>query len=452
MASPAQTFKTLVAFDGTNGSLPPASLVQGTDGYMYGTTTEGGASGPFGAGTVFRITPAGKLTTLHSFSGTDGAYPFAGLVQGTDGEFYGTTSQGGANGYGAVFKITPTGKLVTVHSFCAQTNCADGEYPFAGLVQGIDGEFYGTTSQGGANGYGTVFKITPEGKLATLYSFCAQADCADGTYSASGLIQAPNGELYGTTAQGGTNGVGTVFKITPKGKLTTLHSFMNTDGGFPSAGLVQAPNGDFYGTTMFRGPHDEGTVFKITAAGVFTTLFDFCSKCGNTSNPSAPLILASDGNFYGTASANVPHGGNHGDGAVFKITPQGELTVLHHFSGGDGAGPDGGLVQDTNGIFYGTTAIKGPKGYGTLFSLSMGLPAFVGTLPTIGKVGTKVTILGTDLVGTTRVSFNGTTAQFKVVSPSEITTIVPTGATTGFVKVTTPKKTLKSNVGFRVTK
>jgi uncharacterized repeat protein (TIGR03803 family) len=166
IASPAQTFKTLVAFDGTNGSLAVASLIQGSDGRLFGTTAEGGASGPFGRGTVFKITAGGKLTTLHSFSSTDGAYPYAGLVQATNGELYGTTSQGGTTGAGAVFKITHEGTLATLYSFC--TNCTAGNEPDAGLIQAADGDLYGTTADGGINGSGTIFKITPGGKLATL--------------------------------------------------------------------------------------------------------------------------------------------------------------------------------------------------------------------------------------------------------------------------------------------
>jgi uncharacterized repeat protein (TIGR03803 family) len=234
-------------------------LVQGSDGNFYGTTQVGGTNG---SGTVFKITPSGALTTLHSFDGADGSNPAAVLMQASDGNLYGTTEAGGANGnYGTVFKITPAGTLTTLHSFGG----ADGWEPAAGLVQASDGNFYGTTYIGGANGnYGTVFKITPTGTLTTLYSFCSQSGCADGALPRAGLVQASDGDFYGTTAFGGANYYeGTVFKITPNGTLTTLHSFDGADGGDPNA-LVQASDGNFYGTTVLGGANgDNGTVFRL---------------------------------------------------------------------------------------------------------------------------------------------------------------------------------------------
>jgi uncharacterized repeat protein (TIGR03803 family) len=450
IVSGAQTFKTLVVFDGTNGGIPEASLIQGTDGDLYGTTQEGGAGG-LNEGTVFKITPAGKLTTLHSFKGADGANPQAGMVQIANKELYGTTYDGGANGWGAIFKISPVGKLATLYSFCPY--CNDGNEPHAGLIQAIDRNLYGTSSNGGINGVGTVFKITPEGKLTTLYSFCAQTNCTDGANPAAGLIQVPNGDFYGTTGGGGTSDAGTVFKITPKGVLTTLHRFSGTDGNTPVAGLVRATNGGFYGTTFWGGANGDGTVFKITASGVLTTLYSFCFqlKCADGANPSAGLTLATDGNFYGTTSGGVILGDNNGDGTVFKITPGGKLATLHSFHVTDGAGPVGGLVQATNGNFYGTTP-EGAGGLGSVFRLSVGLRPFVETLPSKGKVGATVDILGTDLMGATSVSFNGTAATFKIVSKSEITATVPPGATTGKVTVRTPRRKLLSSIAFRVTK
>ena len=245
---PAQTFTTLHSFDGTDGAAPYAGLVQATDGNLYGTTTYYGAND---VGTVFKITTSGTLTTLHSFDNTDGASPYAGLVQATDGNLYGTTYEGGANGYGTVFKITTSGTLTTLHSF----DNTDGASPYAGLVQATDGNLYGTTYEGGANGYGTVFKITTSGTLTTLHSF----DYTDGASPYAGLIQATDGKLYGTTYEGGANVLnGTVFKITTSGTLTTLHNFCSlsgcTDGASPYAGLVQATNGDLYGTAGGAGP------------------------------------------------------------------------------------------------------------------------------------------------------------------------------------------------------
>ena len=467
----AQTFTTLHSFDNTDGAFILAGLIQATDGNFYGTAYEGGANcSPDGCGTIFKITPGGALTTLHSFCSqsncTDGEYPEAGLIQATNGNFYGTTYEGGANcapdGCGTIFKITPSGTLTTLYNFCSQSGCSDGYYPEAGLIQASNGDFYGTTTFGGAGGVGTVFKITPSGTLTTLHSFCSQSNCADGEYPEAGLIQATNGNFYGTTyAGGGANSRGTVFKITPSGTLTTLYSFCPQsgcpDGSDPQAGLAQATNGNFYGTTFAGGTHDLGTVFKITLSGNLTTVHSFCSvgypDCADGDLPRfGALVQATNGDLYGTA----PSGGAQiYYGIIFKITPGGSLTTLYSFcpqSGcPDGDDPRGTLVQDTNGNLYGTTFAGGANGFGTVFSLSVGLGPFVETQTTSGKVGAHVKILGTNLTGATSVTFNGTTATFHVVSSSEITTTVPTGASTGKVKVVTPHGTLTSNVNFRVT-
>src|ERR1039457_6695860 len=278
IALPAQSLTTLFSFDGTDGATPYAGLVQATNGDLYGTTERGG-SGINNAGTVFRITPGGTLTTLYSFCPQtpcrDGSSPDAGLVQATNGDFYGTTFIGGY-GQGTVFKITPSGTLTTLHNFCLQGgNCTDGKNPSAGLVQAANGNLYGTMPIGGANANGlnggTVFRITPGGTLTTLYSFCSQTNCTDGQDPYAGLVQSADGDFYGTTYSGGANGHGTVFKITPSGTLTTLYSFCSqgvypncTDGYYPRAGLVQAANGDFYGTTVDVGTNNNGTLFRLS--------------------------------------------------------------------------------------------------------------------------------------------------------------------------------------------
>jgi len=221
--------------------------------------------------------PAQTLTTLFHFDGTDGAQPVWGLVQATNGDLYGTTNSGGANGGGTIFKITPTGTLTTLYNFCSLANCTDGDAPNA-LIQATDGNFYGTTglSSISAINDGTIFKMSPSGVLTTLYSFAGTV----GAFPAAPLVQAPNGDFYGTTASGGINSGGTIFKITPTGTLTTLYSFCRerecADGNSPGT-LVQAANGDFYGTTLGAGGI-EGTVFKITPTGTLTTLYEFCSQ------------------------------------------------------------------------------------------------------------------------------------------------------------------------------
>jgi uncharacterized repeat protein (TIGR03803 family) len=485
VALPAPTLTTLHRFDATDGYQPNAALIQGTDGNLYGMTAFGGAHGE---GTVFKITPGGKLTTLYDFCSqsncTDGAAPYGiRLVQATNGDFYGTTSEGGASGgnvdlcggvgCGTVFKITPSGKLTTLYSFCSQGggNCTDGTFPNS-LVQGTDGNLYGTASGGGYNGgdvchgysgCGTVFKITPSGTLTTLHTF----DYTDGANSQAALVQGTDGNFYGTTtfgvASGGTYGLGTVFKITPSGTLTTLYSFSCSQGGCPDGTfpheLIQATDGNFYGTTEqggivgCEGKSGCGTVFKITPTGNLTTLYAF-GHMGNGNGPYAGLTQATDGNFYGTTYLG---GGMKYGGTVFKITPSGELTAVYRFCsrGGyrctDGSNPQGALLQDTNGRLYGTTYEGGGlQQNGTIFGLSVGLRQFVETQPTSGKVGRAVKILGTSLTGATSVTFNDTASTFTVVSASEITTTVPLGATTGTVQVVTPGGTLSSNVPFTV--
>jgi uncharacterized repeat protein (TIGR03803 family) len=456
MVSPAQTFKTLLDFDFSNGGNPQyMSMVQGTDGGLYGMTLTGGGHS---AGSVFKITQSGALTTIYSFcsvsSCTDGYSPYDGLVQGTDGSFYGTTSAGGNPGPGTVFKVTSKGVLTTLYNFCSQTGCPDGELPYAGLVQASDGNFYGTTIYGGTNNGGTIFKITPQGVLKTLYRFCAQTNCPDGKLPWGGLVQASDGNLYGTTYIGGANSAGTVFRITTGGTLKTLHSFNNTDGTQPTAALIQATDGNLYGTTIFGGSFGIGTVFKISLAGKLTTVNSFNGTDGTA--PFDALVQATDGNFYGTTDE-----GGTAEGNIFKITPGGTITSLYSFCSKTGC-PDGnlplsGLVQATNGTLYGTTQFGGSStncamNCGTIFSLGVGLGPFIETRPTSGKVGAKVIILGNNLTGAKSVTFNGTAAKFKVVSSSEITTTVPTGAATGKVKVVTPRRRLTSNVNFRVLK
>jgi uncharacterized repeat protein (TIGR03803 family) len=481
----AQTFKTLASFDGTNGLMPFGSLLQGVNGNLYGTTSLGalGINCDFqafqsGCGTVFEVTPAGKLTTLYSFCSqtncTDGAYPYGSLVQGVNGNFYGTTFYGAAGTYcfiqgcGTAFEITPAGKLIRFYDFCSQINCTDGSNPSGGLVQATNGSFYGTTYDSGANGAGTVFKITPAGKLTTLYNFCPNGlSCTEGGYPQAGLVQGTNGNFFGTTTQGGANGFsyGTVFEMTPAGILTTLYNFCSqpncTDGDFSKGGLVQATDGNFYGNTLTGGANGAGTVFKITPAGKLTTLYSFCSQanCADGGTPYNGLVQATNGNFYGTTS----QGGANGEGGtVFEITPAGKLTTLYSFCSQtnctDGSLPFVGLIQDTNGNLYGTTASGGditcnfgaPYGCGTVFSISIGLGPFVKTLPGAGKVGGEVEILGNKLTGATGVTFNGKPAQFTVKSATQILSHVPSGATTGYVGVTTPTGVLTSNVPFNV--
>jgi uncharacterized repeat protein (TIGR03803 family) len=328
-------------------------------------------------------------------------------------------------------------------------------------MQAANGDLYGTTFTG------TVFRFTVGDVLTVLYDFV----CIQNAYCPSPqavLIQATNGDLYGPTLFGGLinpicglGSCGTVFKITPQDALSTLYSFCSepncTDGANPEGPLVQAANGDFYGTTAGGVSNPAclngscGTVFRITQGGTLTTLHSFCLQAGclDGSVPTSGLILSASGDLWGTTWS----GGAYGQGTIFKITPTGTLTTLYSFCSQRGCadgGEPGGLVQGTNGLFYGTTYSGGANGYGTVFRFSAGEAPFVEPRPTIGVAGEAVTILGYGLTGSSAVTFNGAPATFTVVSSTEITTTVPARATTGKVEVITPGGPLYSNVAFEV--
>jgi uncharacterized repeat protein (TIGR03803 family) len=356
---------TLYSFTGTNdGAYPDAGLVQGSDGYFYGTTVSGGANN---YGTVFKLSANGALTSLYSFTGSkDGTEPLGSLVEGSDGCFYGTTCgydgpSGATNG--AVFKISTNGVLACLYSFAGSN---DGSEPYAGLVQGNDGCFYGTTQNGGTNGNGTVFKINTMGALTGLYSFTGLND--DGAHPIAGLVQGGDGCFYGTTFSGGTNGAGTVFKINTNGVITHLYFFTNRkDGGYPCGGLAQGADGYYFGTTHSGGTNYHGTVYSINSTGALTSLYSF-SGGDDGGYPYAGLVQGSDGNFYGTTT----YGGTSGNGTLFKISAAGVATSLYSFAGGkDGSVPYAGLVEGTDGDYYGTTHGGGAAGYGTVFRLTV---------------------------------------------------------------------------------
>ncbi len=391
IAAPAQNilFTSLASFDGADGLAPEASLIQANDGNFYGTTVLGGnhnSNCEYGCGTIFKITAEGAVTTLYSFCSqancSDGADPQGWLMQANDGNFYGTTWNGGnacgIQGCGTVFKITPEGTLTTLYRFNPVANRSDGSNPYAGLVQGTDGNFYGTTEVGGVYGYGTIFQITPAGALTTLYGF----NGTDGEQLYAGVVQGSDGNFYGTTYMGGAYGeclglfgdgtCGTVFKLTPTGALTTLYNFCSqwncADGSQPWGGLVQGSDGNFYGTTQYGGTSG-GTVFKITPSGTLTTLYSFGGTDGV--EPVAGLVQGGNANLYGTTF----YGGAHGSGTAFEITPAGALTTLYSFCSlpdcRDGAHVAAGLVQATNGFFYGTTESGGSNDDGTVFRVGV---------------------------------------------------------------------------------
>jgi uncharacterized repeat protein (TIGR03803 family) len=366
-----------------DGWSPQGALIRGADGNLYGTTYYGGQHND---GAIFKFNPGAPPTILYSFDGRTGAFPTSALVQGSDGSFYGTTSYGGKFSNGTAFKITSKGIFTSLYSFSAPaTNGVntDGAVPHTVLTAGLDGNFYGASWAGGAYGNGTVFKITPGGTLSSLYSFTAPNASgvnADGC-QANDLVLGSDGSFYGTTVEGGAYGLGTVFKITSSGTLTSLYSFAGTSGHVganPMAGLVQGSDGSLYGTTNTGGGAGDGTIFKITPAGNFTKLTEFYGG-SSEGYPQAPLVFGKDGNLYGTTE-----GGPYWAGTVFKVTPSGILTTLYNFTGGsDGAFPMAALLLNPDGSFYGVTSslfldpTRYTGGWGTIFKVTPG-----GTLTT----------------------------------------------------------------------
>jgi uncharacterized repeat protein (TIGR03803 family) len=408
----AQEPTTLYSFTGSDGANPNAGLIADPAGNLYGTTQLGGANPSCnqapGCGTVFQLTPSGSLTVLHSFAGSDGEEPFAGLIADAAGNLYGTTWGGGDSGRGAVFQLDPSGTLTMLYSF---TGGSDGQRPVTGLLADAAGNLYGTAHSGGDGGYGTVFQLDPSGTLTVLYSFTGGSD---GRYPDSGLLADAAGNLYGTTREGGdlascnspnTHGCGTVFQLTPSGILTVLHRFAGSDGSRPGdwAGLLADAAGNLYGTTSAGGDRTScaaqfiegcGTVFQLMPSGALTVLYSFTGG-SDGGDPTAGLIADTAGNLYGTTleggatgSCNRPYG----CGTVFQLTPSGTLTVLHTFTGSDGAGPEAGLIADAAGNLYGTTHSGGAgtscvQGCGTVFELTM--PASLAGVPGRRNMNTK---------------------------------------------------------------
>lgn len=399
------TFTVLKALNtSVDGGNPEGNLIQGTDGNFYGLTryTSGGTNGSF-----FKMTSAGVLTVLKKFSlATTGGYPLEGLIQSTDGNFYGTTSQGGNNMYGTIFKITPSGTLTVLSSFngategndpednplvakdsayygmtqlggtfnygtifkiCAGTTTVlhsfnkstEGGNPVGALVQATDGNFYGVTYTGGTNGAGTIFRMAASGTYTVLKHLSATTD---GSNPKGNLVQGPDGALYGMTTAGGTSSVGTIFKITTAGVFTVLrHLVPSTDGGNPEGSLTVGKDGVLYGLTS-----SNSRFFKITTAGAFTVIKTLTYSTEGSNFPGA-LIIGTDGNFYGANSTGGPNGG----GNIFKITTTGTLTILRSLTPAtDGSAPKGNLVQASDGNFYGVTSQGGTNKLGTIFRIT----------------------------------------------------------------------------------
>ena len=443
---------------GTDGNFYGATVVGGANvvGYV------------FGAGNVFQLSPAGELRSIYSFCSqpncADGQYPLLGPVLASDEHLYGVASVGGSYagsiyGSGTFYKLTLGGEFTLLYTFCPTSPCTDGSGP-NGIILGSDGNFYGATAAGGAFSGGTIFRISSTGKLTVLHSFCSLSNCKDGKEPNYAPIQASNGNFYGTTMEGGTTGSGVVYELTPSGIYTVVHNFCSlagcADGSEPTT-LVQGTDGNIFGTTVGGGSdgYGWGTVFEITSTNQYIVLDSFDIL---RAHPFAGLALANDGNLYGTTTGDGTGSGING-GTIYEVTPQGRYTQLYTFSECKGGyNPSAPLFQGTDGLIYGTTGYggyvspDGCGGYGTIFTLANGLSPLVQSVPVAGPVGQSVIILGNGLTGSTSVTFNGVEAAFTVQSDTYIKATVPTGATSGTVSVVTPSGTLNSNPQFVVSK
>ncbi len=424
--------------DGEIGANPAAALIQGSDGFLYGTAQYGGTQGQ---GTVFRISVAGEIATIYSFGTVenDGANPCCALVEGTDGNLYGTTQNGGTNGQGTVFMVSTAGQLTTLFAF--STDDDFGANPVAGLVQASDGAFYGMTQYGGSAGYGAIFQVAPSGELTSLYSFSAGDDSNDGANPAGPLVQGSDGLLYGVTPSGGDHGSGTIFQISTGGDYRVLYSFStdnsgNNDGANPVGGLLEVGAGTFYGATQSGGTKDDGVIFRMTPGSLPVTQYSFGVSGQDGVAPAAGLIVGADGNLYGTTQ----YGSAGADGEVYKLTPGGAAEVFCAFGalGIDGGNPGAGLALGRDGNFYGTTQSGGTYNRGTSFRVTpqgdVTLLYAFGTNANDGATPAANLLLASDgnFYGTT--SFGGNQENgtlFTLTQSGELTTLYSFGGTLG---------------------
>jgi uncharacterized repeat protein (TIGR03803 family) len=423
----AQTYTVIHDFGSKAGdpSQPrtPGTIAQGRDGGMLTTTP----------GKAFEVYADGSLQLLHQF-GTGG--PWSGLTQVRSGMFYGTTRASGTSIAGTVFKMSPTGSITTVYEFAGG---ADGIYPDAGPIQSLRGDFYGTTAGDGHTFRGTVYKIATDGVFTVLHTF----DWTDGASPRVPLVQGTDYYLYGTTVGGGQSSKGTIFRVSPSGDFKVLVNFNGMNGNSPYTGLIQANDGNFYGVTLTGGLSNAGVLFRITRGGTLTVLHNFTG--GSDGSQPTALMQASDGNLYGTNE----YGGKNDRGVIFRATLTGDVVPLHDFDDATGAFPTA-LIQHTTGKLYGDTFQGGAFGSGVFYSFDVGLRPFVTYLPTYGRAGAVVQILGQGFNDTSEVLFNGTPATSPFVAPTFIQVTVPDGATTGPITVTTSTGTLTSDRVFIV--
>jgi uncharacterized repeat protein (TIGR03803 family) len=363
----ASTFHLIYTFSAEgDGVEPSGTMFLGGDGNLYGTTVVGGGGEcATGCGIVFKLTPKGDETILYRFQGgSDGANPGGSLIKDKDGNFYGATAHGGGEGCGAglgcgtIFKLAPDGTETVLHAF---TDGADGSAP-AGLMLATSGDLYGITFLGGRHKQGTVFKVsTATGELTTLYAFCTKHHCRDGAGPLGGLVEDSTGNLYGTTRTGGAfETYGTIFKLSPNGKLKTLHSFDYTDGSYPATPLILDADGNLYGTNAGR-PNSTGGIYKLAPDGTLSTLHDFQSTEGAE---LVGIVMTPNGDFYGAAAYGGGDCAVSNCGTVFKLAKNGTFTVLHQFADdGDGFYPNP-VILGPHGSLYGSSS-----GGGTVFKI-----------------------------------------------------------------------------------
>jgi uncharacterized repeat protein (TIGR03803 family) len=442
----AQTFSVLYNAPGGNGIGYPAAeaVSQGRNGDIYTTSEQGGTID----GTLFSFTPAGVVNIVDDTA--FGYFTLSGATVGADGDLYGTDQDGGTGvcgtaNCGRVYKVSPTGTLTVLHNFIG----TDGQDPHAPPILGANGKYYGTapTSNAGS-GISTAYSVTSSGTFTLLHTFTS----AEGEQVYGGLVQGSDGNLYGTSATGGANGFGTVFKMTTSGTVTVLHSFDGTDGNASYWPLIQASDGNYYGVTYTGGANNEGVIFKITSTGTYTILHSLNNANGDGQSPNSSLVQGTDSKLYGV-TAQGPSGVN---GTIFSLTTTGTFKLLHTFSGTDGANPSTPLIQDTNGVFYGATSGGGTVstcdgGCGVIYSLNTGAKAFITLQSTSGNVGSKVGIFGQGFTAASVVKFNGVAATSVTrTGATYLTATVPSGASNGFVTVTTGSSTLTSTQKFTV--
>jgi uncharacterized repeat protein (TIGR03803 family) len=407
-ATPSYGIKILHSFSGSvsEGTAPTVGrLTQGSDGNFYGVTPTGGANN---TGTVFQMKTDGTLTTLHSFlaltignfngPNADGGRPQGMLVEGSDGYFYGAADKGGTNGNGVIFKISPSGDFAVVHTFSALSSSdtnLDGVDP-VGITKGNDGNIYGNTYVGGAYGGGVVFRIAPDGSFTTVHNLGTPiGSTIEAFWPNSPVIQASDGNLYGTATGPGT---GTVYKVTPQGDYTSLYVMGSQagDGTFLIGGLAEGDDGALYGTSTIELIYP--LIYKVTKTGQYTMLHQssplwYFSDNAEGFNYWAGLTKGSDGNFYGVSD----EGGAYGLGALFKMTPAGDVTPLYTFGGfsGDVVAPDTDLLLGKDGNLYGM-GVGGADGAGAVFELDLPAPAGwgSGTAPTVSMTARPAIVSG----------------------------------------------------------